>query len=541
MTIDQSTGELARPAPASAAAMLLNGAGTMTAAGRAEMARGVAEVLAQVQVAQAIPRQLDSTMDRVRISCARYSFAERAFYSYKRGGKTITGPSVKLIRELAAAFGNFQYGLVEVDRDEARGFSMMMAFAWDVQTNTRNSSTFMVRAVRDLAPEEGSTERRKVALFDERDIYENNTNMGARRVREAIKATMPAWLIDEASDLCLATIKRGPLDADGKATPLPVRMANAVEKFAAEFGVRKDQLEKFIGVPFDKWRDRDLARLLIIYRSIDIGDLRVDEVFAEEVGDDQLAAQAAARAPQAGNGAEDAIMADQGGPLSDRTKQQIETQFALVGWISAGNEARRRTVTGWLGARLPQGTVTEWGQLTEAQGLAALAALTEIMADADGRRQAVGKAYTEARAAAKTGTKPPPETEARPAPASAGAAAADPEGETGPPVNPVAALGSRLADIPGLAGGGEQAKARRAVVAGVLVTGHYYEFPGGAITAEQATTALANLDALTARAGGTEKLSDMMRRIHDDALAQRDQAGVPAAQDGDPGPDAPAE
>jgi hypothetical protein len=542
MTIDHSTGELSRQPAGNPAAMLLNGAGTMTAAGRAEMARGVAEVLAQVQVAQAIPRQIDRTIDRIRISCARYKFAEKAHYSYKRGGKTITGPSVKLIREIAAAFGNFQYGLVEVDRDEQRGFSMMMAYAWDVETNTRNSSTFMVRAVHDLKPEEEGGERRKVALFDERDIYENNTNMGARRVREAIKATVPAWLVDEASELCMATMERGPLDADGKATPLPIRMTNAVEKFASEFGVRKAQLEKFLEADFDEWRARDLARLMIVFQSLNIGDLRVRDVFPAQVSDADLAAQAAARGPagdehQAGEGGGEGggeAAADPFGPLTDETKRQIETLFAVGGWASQGGDARRRAVAGWLGAQLPHGTVPSWETLTEGQGLAAKAALTAIMdGEQAGRREALDTAYAEARAAAKTAKA---ETAKEPA-----------AGKTEAAPDPRETLNAQLAEHPGLGDDTPQSAARRIVVAGVLATGHYYELPGiGSLTPDEAATALANLAALKAKATSKGEFTGMIKRIHDDALAQRDQmqaaAQAQARQaDDDPGPDDPAE
>jgi hypothetical protein len=528
---------MSRPAAGNPAAMLLNGAGTMTAAGRAEMARGVAEVLAQVQVAQAIPRQLDRTIDRIRISCARYKFAEKAHYSYKRGGKTITGPSVKLIREIAAAFGNFQYGLVEVDRDEQRGFSMMMAYAWDVETNTRNSSTFMVRAVHDLKPEEEGGERRKVPLFDERDIYENNTNMGARRVREAIKATVPAWLVDEASELCMATMERGPLDADGKATPLPIRMTNAVEKFASEFGVRKAQLEKFLEADFDEWRARDLARLMIVFQSLNIGDLRVRDVFPSGVSDADLAAQAAARGPagddeDGGQGDESAV--DPDAPLTAETKGQIETLFAVGGWASQGGDARRRAVAGWLGAQLPHGSVPSWETMTEGQGLAAKAALTAIMdGDTGGRRDALDEAYAQSRAAAKAA-----KTQAAKEPA-------EPKAEAGP--DPRETLSASLAEHPGLGDDTPQSVARRIVVAGVLATGHYYELPGiGSLTPEQATQALANLSALKAKATSKGEFTGMIKRIHDDALAQRDQmqaaAQAEARQaDDDPGPDEPAE
>jgi hypothetical protein len=73
----------------------------------------------------------------MRESCSQKGLAERAFFRYSRGGSQITGPSVHLARELARCFGNVQYGIAELRRDDEHGESEMQAFAWDVQTNTR--------------------------------------------------------------------------------------------------------------------------------------------------------------------------------------------------------------------------------------------------------------------------------------------------------------------------------------------------------------------------------------------------------------------
>jgi hypothetical protein len=46
-------------------------------------------------------------------------------------------------------------------------------------------------------------------LVDMRDIYENNANNGARRLREAIFAILPAWFKEEAKELCSKTLEGG--------------------------------------------------------------------------------------------------------------------------------------------------------------------------------------------------------------------------------------------------------------------------------------------------------------------------------------------
>lgn len=228
-----------------------------------EQSRAVAEVQAAIVVAQQCPRNVSRAIAEMRESCRRKELADRAFFRYSRGGAPITGGSVHLARELARVWGNFQYGLTELRRDDDYGQSEMLAFAWDVQTNTRNSSTI-------INPHRLYTGGRD--LTELRDIYENNANVGARRVREAIFAVLPAWFVEEAKDICLKTI------TDGGGVPLPQRIANAIEVFG-NLGVTVPQLEAKLGLPSEKWTDQDVAQLRVIRQSLLRGEISKDEEF----------------------------------------------------------------------------------------------------------------------------------------------------------------------------------------------------------------------------------------------------------------------
>jgi hypothetical protein len=243
---------------------------------------GAAEVQAAVVVAQQCPRNIQSAIAEMRQSCQQMALAERAFYRYPKGGQTITGPSVHLARELARCWGNVQYGLVELRRDDEYGQSEMQAFAWDVQTNSRNSSTFVVPHRRD-------TREGPKAVTDMRDIYELNTNNGARRVREAIFAILPPWFVEEAKELCNLTIKNG----GGK--PLDQRIADALRLFGT-LGVTTEQIETKLGRPSGKWLEHDVAQLGVIYKSLQRGEVSVEDEFPEptkEVTADELTASSA--------------------------------------------------------------------------------------------------------------------------------------------------------------------------------------------------------------------------------------------------------
>lgn len=233
-----------------------------------EQARAVAEVQAAVLVAQRCPRSVQNAMDAMRESCRQPALAERAFYRFPRGGSTVSGASVYLARELARIWGNIQYGIAELRRDDAKGESEMQASAWDLQTNTRNTQIFIVPHKRD---KKGGPER----LNDMRDIYENNANNGARRVRESIFAILPPWFVDEAKDLCTATL------TDGGGKPMAQRIADAVKSFDG-LGIVLDRIEGKLGRPRDKWTEHDIAQLLIAYKSLQRGEITADEEFPPE-------------------------------------------------------------------------------------------------------------------------------------------------------------------------------------------------------------------------------------------------------------------
>ena len=232
-----------------------------------EQSRAIAEVQAQVIVAQQMPRDVDRAIRDMQRSCAQKSLADRAFYRYKRGGSQISGESIVLAKELARCWGNIQYGIAELRRDDGAGESEMMAFAWDVQTNARASTTFIVPHVRD------TTNGRK-ALADVRDIYENNANMGSRRQREMIFAVLPGWYVEDAKSACYATLATD--KADGET--LAERAAAAVKRFA-EMGIRTEHLVQKVGAPQDKWSAADLAQLTVIYRSLQRGESTRDDEF----------------------------------------------------------------------------------------------------------------------------------------------------------------------------------------------------------------------------------------------------------------------
>lgn len=228
-----------------------------------EQARAVAEVQAAIVVAQQCPRDRDLALADMRESCSRLSLAARAFYSVPNRGQ---GPSVHLARELARIWGNLDFGVKELRRDDDAHESEVIAYAWDQERNTRSVRSFIVPHVRMKG-------RQRQSLTDLGDIYLNNQNQGAKAVRECIFSILPGWFIDEAKTLCQATLEQG----DGK--PLEERVDEMTRAFQQTHGVTTDQLEAKIGKPRGQWNTNDLARMGVVFSSLSSHETTRDEEF----------------------------------------------------------------------------------------------------------------------------------------------------------------------------------------------------------------------------------------------------------------------
>ena len=248
---------LARPA----APTLAN----LTQATAIEQARAVAEVQAAVTVAQAIPRDVQRAVAEMRDACGRLALAQRAFYSVPNRGN---GPTVHLARELARIWGNIDYGVRELRRDDEAGESEVQATAWDQQTNVRSTRSF-------ISPHERMKGRERQKLIDLDDIYRSNQNTGAKAVRECIFSVMPRWFVEEAQDICRRTLNEG----EGK--PLDQRINDAVKAFADK-GISVARLEAKTGKRRGQWDGGDVAQLVIDYTSITRDGIDAESLFPEK-------------------------------------------------------------------------------------------------------------------------------------------------------------------------------------------------------------------------------------------------------------------
>ena len=245
-----------------------------TQATAVEQARAVAEVAAAVRVAQDNPRDEARAVARIRQACSQKAMADRAFYSLPRAGGRVEGMTVHVARTLAACWGNLDYGIRELKRDDAAGESEMQAWAWDQENNVRSSRSFVVPHA--IMAGRGAEKKRK-ALTDLGDIANNNNSVAARAVRETIFTILPVWAVAMAEDILTAT-----LHGQAGDKPLAQQIADATAYYASTFGVTQAQLEDYLSRPVKEWTPQTLAALRVLGGELSRGEKQVDREFGNE-------------------------------------------------------------------------------------------------------------------------------------------------------------------------------------------------------------------------------------------------------------------
>ncbi len=224
---------------------------SQNAVAEAGQQREIAEVQAAMVIAKRFPRNQIEATDRILQACTRATLAEGALYSYSRGGQEITGPSIRLAEVAAQAWGNMSFGIRELE--QRNGESTVEAFAWDMETNTRQVKVFQVEHKRH-------TKKGAYKLEDPRDIYELVANQGARRLRSCILGVVPGDVIEAAVKQCEQTLH-------ASADTSPEALKKLVAAFAP-FGVKKEQIEARIQCRLEAIRPAQIVQLKKVYASL---------------------------------------------------------------------------------------------------------------------------------------------------------------------------------------------------------------------------------------------------------------------------------
>ena len=226
--------------------------------------RQTQEVQGQIIMAKKFPRDEIAARNRILTACQRKKLAEQAEYEYKRGTSKVTGVSIRLAEAMAQNWGNLDFGFVELE--QRAGESQVMAYCWDLETNTRQTKIFAVPHIRE-------TKKGNYPLTGSRDIYELVANQAARRVRACILGIIPGDIVEEAVEQCRKTL------IGGEKLPLKDLIAGVVRTAKEEYAVPQESLEKYIGCKADSFSMNDLIRLKKVFNSIKDGMAKREEIF----------------------------------------------------------------------------------------------------------------------------------------------------------------------------------------------------------------------------------------------------------------------
>lgn len=236
---------------------------TGDAAGAFAVARS--EVEAQLDAAHKYPRSFAKFRQAaITMATSSREVAESCMYALPRGGKSITGPSIRLAEICASAWGNLHLGarVVEVTETEV----VAQGVAWDLQTNTRIT---------------GEARRRITGRNGKRydDDMIGVTGMAAQSValRNAIFRVVPRGLVDTIYAAARAVAvgdARTLVDRRGEALQRLQKGGVTVERVLAR--VQKPTVED-IGL-------EELEQLVGLISSVRAKELAIDEAFPPVAG-----------------------------------------------------------------------------------------------------------------------------------------------------------------------------------------------------------------------------------------------------------------
>lgn len=202
----------------------------------AEVRRAVERIRAPMIIAREFPRNEINATVKIKETCKRFALAEKAFYSYARGGATVNGPSIRLLEAISQIWGNMRAGFQVLSRTNEG--ARVRSFAVDYETNFELEREFDVKF-------EKVAQGRIKPVTDPRDQNELIANFAARNTRECLKGVVPGDVVELAITQCRLTLAHGAKTGE-KPEPMADRIKRIVGKFN-EIGVSREMLETKLG------------------------------------------------------------------------------------------------------------------------------------------------------------------------------------------------------------------------------------------------------------------------------------------------------
>lgn len=207
-----------------------------------------AEIDMQISTAKAFPRSIKTFMEKAEsMATISEAVAESCNYALPRGGKTISGPSVRLAEIVCSAYGNIRAGARVIANDGKT--ITAQGVCHDLETN--NSITVEVK--RSILQNEYINGKKTGRMITMNQDMQTVTGNAACKIayRNAVFTVVPAALIEPIYEKTKEVAK-------GTAETLPQRRDKAV-KYFKDLGVTEKQICEVLNIK--KIEDIDLDTL----------------------------------------------------------------------------------------------------------------------------------------------------------------------------------------------------------------------------------------------------------------------------------------
>lgn len=220
------------------------------------------EVEAQLDAAHRYPRNLHKFVtDAMAMATLTKAIAESCIYALPRGGKVISGPSVRLAEICASAYGNIHIGSRVLDADDTTVIAQ--GIAWDLEKNVRVS----IEARRRITDRGGKR-------FNDDMITVTGAAAGSIALRNAVFRVVPRSYVD-------AVYARAREVAVGNASTLAQRRGEVVQRLQ-KIGVPVERIFARIGKAAIEDVGLDELEILIgLGTTIKNNERSIDEAFPE--------------------------------------------------------------------------------------------------------------------------------------------------------------------------------------------------------------------------------------------------------------------
>jgi len=219
-----------------------------------------AEVDMQVSTAKAYPRSVEKVKgDMEDLACISKEVAESCFYAYKRAGKLIEGPSIRLAEIALSAWGNTrtEARVVDVGKREVTA----QATTWDMEKNV----LVRIESKRRITDKNGNRFSADMIV-----VTSNAALMIA--LRNSVFVVVPRSIVDEV-------YKKARKVAFGDAKAIAQSRSAMLDTFA-KLGVDLDSLLSALDVAsIEDIGAVELSKLRGVFNQIREGTVKIEDVF----------------------------------------------------------------------------------------------------------------------------------------------------------------------------------------------------------------------------------------------------------------------